>query len=678
MKGSNTSSISSSRSVFPVWSVLVLWVLIQCVVSTTAFAQEKKAVCNLALQEETYREYLRSIDVERIMRMQSELNHMALALQLPFDEVKVDGKLGAGTRIALYEYCSQLKGVSEENLIADLVMKLGQQTVSMAAVATIGVDNTKPVKTLISVDGPAVWYLLDKAGLAGLMEKEPPPVLASDDALTKLERLFDIPYFNRSQFIQAVEVVAGIDKGKFVEFIDALANVAKKQASSKLTPMIMSDNDCGCVREFSSTVYGFYPYWRSTVSRQDAENGEQQEQAASELIPMIDYSVVNRIAYYGLTLNENGEINAPLHWSINGKLGNFINKAHRHKTAVDLAIYSDHWAQWTESTMQASVIAVYNQLMLQVEYKQSGIKGGVPFINSTVASADGVTLHFDRFFENPSARYKIVEFINQLYERLNDLERDYKINILLDVELSELEGKQRLLSDLRSLLVSDASGAPAYVNSVLVFINEPTTYTKKLLRSKIEGEFSGAQRMEVLRKIIPVITPYGHENDLKGSYTQFEDDLFYFQNNFSGVGLWPLPLATDKDMPEVTKRLIEIYGAGEIDGLLNTISDRYPILCDFACPNRWAFRLGIDLLLLLIAGFGLLAIFSLRLRNFYSRNTIFFILYIVVMALVFLTSLTCDPFWKQKRDMVFLGLLLVISAVFIIRKYSLAKQGPLP
>ncbi len=727
MKGSNRDPISWTHAIFRAWPVLGLWILLQCFVSTTAFAQETDEVCNIALQKKAYSQYLTSIDGERVKRTQRELNQVSAKIQLAFGEVIVDGVLGTETREALYQYCRQLKSVTEGNFIINLVMKLDQQTALMAAVentinanevvaekpfsvekivttSTVAVvvgDNIKPVETLTLKNDPAVWYLLDEAGLASLMEKNKPPsvlavdenrdkeknsviaestksavIIPSGETLAKLELLFEIPFVNRSQFIQAVLVTAGIDKANSPEFIDELTNVAKKVASSKLEPIVISDNDCGCVREFSSTVYGFYPYWRSTVTRLGMESEEQQ--AASELVRVIDYSVVNRIAYYGLTLDESGQINTPRHWGANGKLGNFINKAHRHKTAVDLAIYSGHWSQWTESTMQASVMSVYNQLMLQVEYKQSGVKGYVPFINSTVASADGVTLHFDNFFDNPSARYKIVEFIGQLYERLDDLERDYKINILLNVGLSELKKKQRLLHGLKSLLVSDASGVPAYVDSLLLFIDKPTTDTKKLLRSKIEDEFSGAQRMEVLRKIIPVISPHGHENDERGSYTQFDDDLIYFKNNFSGVGLWPLPLATDKDMPEVTKRLIELFGAGQIEGLLNTISDRYPALCEFACPNRWAFRLGLDLLLLLAAGFGLLAIFSRRLRHFYSRNATCFILYIVVMALVFLVSLTCDPFWKQKRDIVLLGLLLMTAAIFMIRKYSQVKQGPLP
>lgn len=704
------------------WPALLLLLSLLTLLPLPVAAESENKLCRTVLEKAAYSDYLRSIDSERVKQTQRALNQVAAALQLPVDKVVVDGVFGSGTREALYQYCDQLTAVPDEELIINLVMRLDQQaglkpipdgagsertadqtSSTLSAVATVdaAVNTVTPVADLAPQSGPAVWYLLDKASLANVVEKEAPEpplkrgdneeeeqesspetasaatvVLPPDGKLEKLEQLFEIPYVNRNQFIQAVMVKAEIGREEYADFIEALADAAKKEASSKLAPVIVSDNGCGCVRDFSSTVYGFYPYWRSTVTRSDMDN--KGSATIAEQKQEIDYSVVNRIAYYGLTLSETGEINAPLHWRANGKLGNFINKAHRHKTAVDLALYSDHWAEWTESTMQASVMSVYNQLMLQVEYQQQGIKGYVPFLNSTVASPDGVTLHFDHFFDNPSARYKIVEFINQLYERLDGLERDYKINILLDIGLSELKGEKPLLKDIKSLLVSGASGLPAYVNSLLVFIDEPTTLTKKLLRSKIEDEFSGAQRMEVLRKVIPVISPYGHEEDAPGPYSQFDDDLIYFQNNFSGVGLWPLPLASDKDMAEISKRLITLYGADEVDGVLNTLSDRYPALCEFACPNRWAFRLAIDFLLLLAIGYGLLALFSRRLRAFYSRHALFFIFYLVAMVMIFLVSLTCDPFWKQKRDIVFLGLLLMALAVFVVRKYIRAKQGPLP
>ncbi len=669
--------------------------------------------CEPALYQEAYSEYLLSVDEAQVKHIQRELNQLSSLGNFDIKKIIVDGVLGEGTRKALYQYCLGLQEISTENFIISLLKEfdLQQRLVTRDSHSINSYVPTVVEPTTDEVEGksdnielnkdegrlaenddnpPSTWYMLTKERLESVVEaakktgdksvddagdeKSEHVVdeennnkimpLPSDESLLKLTSVFDIPYLNRAKFMSSVTSKTGITHAAYPEFSAALAEGAKNSVSPRLESIMIEDNGCGCVRSFSDTIYGFYPYWRSTASE--------------EITPIIDYSIVNRIAYYALTLDEHGEINVPLHWSSNGKLGNFINKAHRHKTAVDLVVYSSHWPQWTESAMQASLTSIYNKMALEIEYSQSGVMAYVPFLNTTLASPDGVTLYFDRYSDKPESRYKIIEFISLLHERLEGLERDLKINILLDIESSALNSELALFSDIKNLLVSDNSGADAYVDSLLVFIAEPTTKTKKLLRSKIEDEFSGSQRMAVLRKVIPVITPYGHENDTRGAYTQFSDDLVYFKNNFSGVGLWPLPLASDKDAAMVSQWLIDTYAGQDINGVLNAISARYPALCEFACPNRWVFRLVIDLLLLLALGYGVLTLFSRRLRRFYSRNSLYFMFYILLMASVFLVSLMCDPFWKQKRDMMLLGALLVSAAIFMVRKYSQAKQGPLP
>lgn len=504
---------------------------------------------------------------------------------------------------------------------------------------------------------------------------ETPP---TEDALARLAVLVDVPFVNRAQFLQAVTAKSGIDSATYPEFMARIEVAGLKQSSKKLESIVLGA-DCGCVREFSDIIYGFYPYWRATKQSAPGPAAQDAGSATTAAVPpMINYSVLNRIAYYGLTLEESGEITAPLHWNSNGKLGNFINIAHRHKTKVDLTIYSNDWPQWSESSMNASIMSVYSQLMVQTEYRQPGVMSYVPFFNTTVATPDGVTLYFDRYADHPESRYKIVEFVSQLYDRLADLDREYTINILLDVSKQELENGKPLFSDIKHLLLTEQKDTPVYVESLLLFLDEPTTDTKKILRSKIENEFSGNQRMKVLRKVVPVISPYGHENDELGPYDQFNDDLVYFKDNFAGVGLWPLPMVADADAANVSQRLIDVFSASDVDGLLNALSSHFPALCDVACPNRWAFRLSLDLLLFMIVLYGVLALFSQRLRRFYSRYSIYFMFYIVVMVIIFTISLTCDPFWKQRRDIVFLGSLLLVAALFMMRKYRQAKQGPLP
>ncbi|MCF6258472.1 MAG: hypothetical protein L3K25_19625 [Gammaproteobacteria bacterium] len=694
------------------WLMLLLWMTCAVLMPSVALAQQYENGCAVALQKSHYHDYLLSVEKTRVKRIQDALNTISnedgdggvLAVT---GELVADGVLGADTREALYEFCRGLKVVPSENLLINLVKRLDQEAASTEQVPG---------------DMPGVWYLLTKDDLAKIRDdlaKKRDEVLSarlpSEKAMTRLEMLLDIPYLTRAQFLRAVAAKSDIDKKVYPEFIKRITANALKKSSTKLKS-IEIDASCGCVRNFSDTIYGFYPYWRSTLERDSAS--ETVGDSAAAMAPAIDYSVITRIAYSALTLEENGDITLPSDWNDDGSLGNFINIAHRHKTEVDLVIYSDHWSKWSKwsdkKLLKTSVTSVYDQLTLQIEYKQRGMMVYVPFLNSSVASPDGVTLYFDGYFDHsktPKARDNIVDFVKLLHEQLAKHKRDYKINILLDVDPTELVKEEKIFSDLEELLIS-IGDAPAYVDLLLVFLEEPTTDTKKILRSKIENEFKGANRMEVLRKVIPVLTPYdghkhdeelapydGHKHDEelapyehdkdpktgkndKGpktdKHTQFEDDLIYLKNNFSGVGLWPLPLVSDTDFPEVSRLLIKSFVAEDVDGILNTISNNYPELCEFACPNRWAFRLGIDLLLLFIVMYAVLALFSHRVRRFYNRHSTGFMLYTLLMVTVFLVSLMCDPFWKQKRDIIFLGAVLIVSAFFMIRKYSQAKQGPLP
>jgi len=665
-----------------------------------------------------------------VTRTQSELNKLVAASLLEASEVPVDGVLGVQTRAALYQYCQGLASLPTGNFVISLTVKLDQQVALMAAVENtinddtpeaapildekeasviqpdvkkVSVVDTANKQPAVVADKPSIWYQLDQASLDIVLEanaaKEPANqdgdsniddtsdkketvLLPDEETLEKFADLFGVAYVDEKHFSHAVLEKTGISAAKYPLFVAELASAAKNVSASRLTDIVLSDDDCGCTREFSDTVYGFYPYWLSAEDKEVKEGGDIVEDEPAEevavALPSIDYSVINRIAYSALTIDGDGDIQKPLHWNSDGRLGNFINKAHRHKTKVDLVIYSDQWMNWSDSDQAAAVTSIYHQLNLNVTYKRSGLMGYVPFLNSTTASADGVTLYFENYVDNPAAREIITKFVVQLYERLVRDTAQLKINILLNIDSASLEKNNDLFVDLKDLLVMKNSNTPLYVDSLILFLNEPTTDTKKLLRSKIEDEFSGEDRMVVLRKVIPVITPHGHENDINGPYTQFKDDLIYFNNNFAGIGLWPVPLKSDEDSEIISDYIIQQFSVKDVDGLLNSIAAEYPALCDFACPNRSLLRIVFDVMLIFILGYGVLALFSRRLRGFYSRNSGYFKLYIFATVAVFMASLMCDPFWKQKRDYVFVGSLLAVAAMYMIHKYSSAKQGPLP
>ena len=124
--------------------------------------------------------------------------------------------------------------------------------------------------------------------------------------------------------------------------LPAIARLYRKQSAFDASATIAWDGDgCGCVLDkLSGTVYGFYPYWLA--------NGEQQ---------IVNFSVLTRVAYYGLSFGKNGGL---LHanddenkFDLDRFLKNspFIKTARKYNSQVDWVIHKDR-AYWEESWQQ--------------------------------------------------------------------------------------------------------------------------------------------------------------------------------------------------------------------------------------------------------------------------------------------------------------------------------------
>jgi hypothetical protein len=266
---------------------------------------------------------------------------------------------------------------------------------------------------------------------------------------------------------------------------------------------------------------------------------------------------------------------------------------------------------------------------------------------------------------------------------------------------------ERQFRELREILVSDENEGNA-VDKVFVYLARDTSRSKKILREIVENAFTGEDRKNVMRKIVPIVVAQGlaeqggkDERVYGDGITQFKDDLTYFQDNFAGVGLWYLPLMPNPGATEdeVAKDGAEKDGAekdgaekngaaeGESSGAdtsvadVNTIRvalterlqknsdfvflgetiDSYLIqLCEFACPNRWVFRITLDVLVGLLLVYAGLAWMNCRLREFYQRRRPFFMAYLLLTALVVMVSKVCDPGSKE-----ILNFLIAVAFLFI-------------
>lgn len=139
----------------------------------------------------------------------------------------------------------------------------------------------------------------------------------------------------------------------------------------------------------------------------------------------------------------------------------------------------------------------------------------------------------------------------------------------------------------------------------------------------------------VLRNIIPILHPTGHREILQTTkvnplrteppreFSQFTNDVVYFQDNFAGIGFWPVPDSTSADLPDL-KRII----AGEFNATpwlhpFTGIQSSLKSICDQVCPNRVAIMLTtvagfIVMLVILHQLFYVVWVYTVGFRVFYA------------------------------------------------------------
>jgi hypothetical protein len=497
----------------------------------------------------------------------------------------------------------------------------------------------------------------------------------------------------------------------------------------QISKISLDAGDCGCSRDFSALSYGFLPYWLADGSAR-----------------VVDYSVLDRIGFHGLQLKD-GKIVNDSRWSEDSDSGSyiarFISTAHRHRVKVDVTFYSADWMKWDTDKIGNAVKAISKSIRQEFRDDSRGdgfsavlerlLRKLLPFVedNSTVR-ADGINLYFDSY-ENASDAPRLREIVETLAKNLQRKRPDAQINIMLGLKWPRLkvvdknskvniEGiDKQLFIELEDILVAKSGSAPDaesdtdMIENVFVFLpqntekySKNTSYSKKLLRRTIEDAFDGkgANRRTVLRKTVPIIStlPDEEQHDYFSEGEQFVEDLIYLQDNFAGVGLWPLPMEprgddakdeasqdeateneaavdglAESDAGAIGARLIEVYGAGTGSGLLDAEIEFFrQKLCEFACPNRWLFRIAFDFLAALLVVYALLAVWNCKLRKFYQRRFPYFLAYVLATSMIFGVSLACDPFWIQRGNFVMLATIVLLVTYIGVRYIGRAKRPRMP
>ncbi|MEN8178868.1 MAG: peptidoglycan-binding domain-containing protein [Pseudomonadota bacterium] len=488
-------------------------------------------------------------------------------------------------------------------------------------------------------------------------------------------------YSNKQELKQAIDesLVKLTEKQKFNEFYLVLAQQARQVAPETLDTIRWTGGSCGCSRDLpDDDVYGIYPFW--LANEVTVPEGTDPAQAEQEL----DFSALTRIGYYGVYLDKQGGITKARHWTNAENEVGFVKAIRKYNSKLDLVVYTNAWSSWNEDTVAnaaATVAKKLNLILPPSRFEQ--IKSLLPFTSNTrTTMGDGVTIYFDDY-TNPKKlvkRNNITSFINKLYQELQNNSKPLSLNIMINVNWSELGERRELFTEeLQKILKRTELDVEPNVDLILVILEEPTTDNKKKLRSKIEDEFKGEDRRTVLRKIVPVISPMGHDKDPKKPYYQFTDDLIYFEDNFAGVGLWPLPPAQDSNAQEVNKLIVEYFKPNADQDFMERMVSLYvPQLCNYACPNRWQFRILFDIMVFVLILVATLSISNCHLREKIKGSPWPVLGLLAATILVFITSLVCDPFWNQRSDDITLSLLITALLFGLWRYVRKVNQGKLP
>lgn len=505
----------------------------------------------------------------------------------------------------------------------------------------------------------------------------------------------------------AADVMAGVltrDAEKLsMQLRQQTSRIALQAADSSASPPVA---ECGCSRDFEARVYGFLPYWLADGS------------------PLgVDFSMLDRIGFYGLQLDgfgveaqalaidRDGEIRPQALWSTGSgsesDIARFINAANRHRVEVDITYYTSDWMNWKsgpESQIDDAVDAIVKSFGQEFSDTSDDDEIGanllgllrklLPFVeDKSSVRADGINLYFDGYVDAQHAA-RLREIVTAVGQRLPEA----RLNVMLGLKWSG-DGKitdgddnsVQLFAELGEILKDESA---VKVENLLVMLprntmsaGSNTSRAKKLLRRVIEDAFDGQGQLRrtVLRKTVPTVVTFDDPDQPKNYFgtgkSQFGDDLIYLQDNFAGVGLWPLPLIAAPASEESGEDAAETAADPPNDGVEigASLLAQYEIkadwrkqedwqevdrlaeaLCKFACPNRWLFRLVFDFLLAALVIYGLLALRFCRLREFYENRFPIFVAYGFVTAMVFTVSLICDPYWNEISQQVLIGLVLVL------------------
>lgn len=426
---------------------------------------------------------------------------------------------------------------------------------------------------------------------------------------------------------------------------------------------------CGCAHDGrSGMTYGFYPLVTDAAGQK------------------IDFAVLSRIGLYGTTIDDKGALNFPP--GIKTAPWTLLEAAHRHMTQVDWVLSKNDWSAAGGAGM-AELLGNLRQSidrLLRTPFPETDWRGTAlaTFGQELGPSAgDGIALRFERFPATQQDQEALRGFVRTLARDLRAMKPARRLYLMVEeadivgaADLAERESRPFSVFNLHDLVqqanpiaeaVDPALSRRARADDVrvLVLMQEPTS-GQKLLRAEIDRSLLSGERVRMLRDVIPVLA----YDALRSG--QLNDDIAYFQDNFGGIGFWPLPLAAARDAATGNHVLRAYFHRAGLDG------GALATAIDLICPNRaWLRWLAwISSIAAVAAGVTLF-----RCRGCATRLTgnIFYMggmVALIVLPLVAIAALVVgDPLLKSDCGVHWLIAALLIAVVIIPGAYWLQAGG---
>ncbi len=498
----------------------------------------------------------------------------------------------------------------------------------------------------------SIWQVIEQNGAskvdAALMQKFKDAKLPAP-ILDKLESLQG-RQFGKADALE--DEVSKMFKQLSVEYdqyrVLILAQAQKGHPFDPAQRILWSGDGCNCLNNaLYGNVYGLYPYWMA--------GGNQA----------INFSLQSRIGYYGLTFDDQGAVMEPARWS--GLDVGFIREARRFGTKIDLVIYKKNWKGWTDVSNEkkaelfkklAANIASLVKIPLTDLF--SKMKPAISLGSSQEpVMGDGVTLYFTDYPRDQAAVTAFKNFIIALHDELALQRRALAVNIVFR---SEEIGKgvydyQNLLELKDAIEKTNGAQGSKLKALFLLLLQEPTANDERKVRRFIERGLSGEKLVRLLRSIVTVVTYDG------SSENQLIDDVLYAKDNFGGIGFWTLPVtAKEKDAPAATSVSVNKVLSGQYVNVKENDTQAQAAVCGVVCPNRWAFRITWDLLVVALLASAVLYFAACECRNFFYSHFVLFLAGVVAPFLLLTFALLfCDPSWRQISKGH--GILILVTAV---------------